>query len=77
MTDSRVMNKTSQRRLHMEVGKEEQVFQAERTAGKRHQGRELYSLLGREWLKVGGESMSSTKCQSGKFGINPVGSGAP
>lgn len=51
MIPSGVMNKASQKRLHTEVGKEEQVFQAKGMASKRHQGRERTHLLGGEWLK--------------------------
>lgn len=43
------MNKALQKRLHKEVRKEEQVFQAETTTGKRHQGRKMYTLFGGEW----------------------------
>ena len=53
------MNKALQKRLHKEVGKEEQVFQAEITAGKRRRGREAHSLFRVKWSKVGGESGAS------------------
>ena len=55
MIPSGVMNKALQKRLHKEVGKEEQVFRAEIMAGERHQGKEAYSLFREKWSKAGGE----------------------
>lgn len=47
--------------------KEELAFQEERMAGRRHQGREVCSLLGGEWLWWGGRCVSSTKCKLGNL----------
>lgn len=51
MIPSGVMNKASQKRLHKEVGKKEQVFEADITAGKKAPRQQSIRPFGGGWPK--------------------------
>lgn len=68
-----VMNKASQKRLHKEVRKEEQVLQAETTEAKCTKAEKCTACL-REIGQRGRRYVSSAKYKSEEPGINPVGS---